>query len=168
MMGTNGPAGAHGLRWVGRGLWHLASLPIGDQLALLRAGFLFSAAELAVRVVPLPRLAQWFGAPLCLDGVRPVSRRIPDDCTKDEHRLLVAVERLARRWPIGRGPCLRQSLAAGFVMRRHGARLRLGIVRQGAGDVIAHAWIEIDGQAVTNPRGAQFLPLSAASRLDPP
>ena len=43
-------------------------------------------------------------------------------------------------------PCLRRSLVAGHLLRRHDPSLRLGV--GGAGDALfAHAWIEIDDHA---------------------
>jgi hypothetical protein len=50
----------------------------------------------------------------------------------------------------GKSTCLGRSLATLALLRRHrfDAVLRLGVARDGAQDVVAHAWVEIDGAAV--------------------
>lgn len=58
-----------------------------------------------------------------------------------------AVHRLGSRWPHSR--CLDQSLALASLLRERGssATLVIGADRQG-GQVMAHAWVEVDGVAL--------------------
>jgi hypothetical protein len=102
--------------------------------------------EVSVRLVPLPTLASWMGATLATTEPSPGS---PAPLVAREPRLggselrrLRLVDALARRWPFGRGPCLRQALVAGHVLRRHGPVLRLGAALSES-DVVGHAWLEV-------------------------
>ncbi|MDE3085350.1 MAG: lasso peptide biosynthesis B2 protein [Acidobacteriota bacterium] len=108
-----------------------------DVLAV--AGWM-AVAEVGVRLVDLPRLARWMGAPLatgpgapapCLPALRPSERR--------RVRLAGAV---GRRWPFADGPCLRQALVTGRALRRHRPVLRIGASLAGA-EVTGHAWLEV-------------------------
>lgn len=57
--------------------------------------------------------------------------------------------RRARRYGLFRGNCLSQSLALLWLLRRaghHGA-IQIG-VKPSAGGVLAHAWVELDGQTI--------------------
>ena len=60
-------------------------------------------------------------------------------------RQLRCTRRVVDVWPFSEGPCLRQSLVAGHLLRDADPAVRLGVA--GAGDgCCAHAWVEIDGQ----------------------
>ena len=63
-----------------------------------------------------------------------------------------SVARLMSVWPLGAGPCLRESLVLGHLVRDLGPVLRLGVARHGH-RMRAHAWVEIDGQPVNDPKG---------------
>ena len=58
--------------------------------------------------------------------------------------------------------CLERSLTIQRLMRRHGhqANLQIGAGKEGA-ELIAHAWVEVDGVPVGEPEsiGQRFLPL---------
>lgn len=149
----------------------LARLTVVDKVVVAQLLAWLAVVEVAVRLVPLPMLAARLGVPvlalagpdaallpggegssLPMDGnwvvLGPLERR--------RAQLLVA---LVRRWPWGGGPCLRQSLVLGHVLRRHHPVLRLGVARRGE-DVMGHAWVEIGGHSLDP--GHDFLPFQRA------
>lgn len=65
---------------------------------------------------------------------------------------------MVAHWPFGRGPCLRQSLVIGHLLRSRQPVLRLG-VGEVDGRVMAHAWIEFSGTSIGG--SDWFLPLLA-------
>jgi len=129
-------------------------------------------AEIGVRTVPLPRLGRFFGAPLSTsqheplstlrgdrissptgalegveargepDGERFVGSSAPMDAGALRRLKVLGV--IAPRWPFCKGPCLRQALVAGRILRGRQPRLRIGVAVEGS-DVMAHAWLEVDG-----------------------
>lgn len=70
-----------------------------------------------------------------------------DTRTEDVAAVMRQVIRATAMYP-GRALCLEQSVAAMFLLRRRGvdARVRLGVQHY---PFTAHAWVEIDGVAVT-------------------
>jgi hypothetical protein len=57
--------------------------------------------------------------------------------------------RRARRYGLFRGNCLSQSLALLWMLRRagHDGAIQIG-VKPGVGRMLAHAWVELDGQTI--------------------
>ena len=108
--------------------------------------------------VPLPRLSSVCGVALSdADGTDRVSPVIL--LSELESRRLRMANHFAGRWRFGSGPCLRQALVSGWILRRHGPRLCLGVSpvpsAAGAGAssrpaaIQAHAWIELpDGSRI--------------------
>jgi hypothetical protein len=126
---------------------------IGESVLLL------ASAEISLRVADLPRVARWFGATLEFTDAAPVLAVDALPLSPSERRRLAVLDRVAKRWPLApQGACLRHSLSAAHVVRSRGPRLRLSVGRRERGDIAAHAWIEIDGTAVTDP--GEFEPLS--------
>jgi len=119
----------------------------------------YAAAEIGVRVVRLPRLAAWLGMKLSLDGQEAAPWGRPSQLENRERRRLVMAQKVARRWPFGAGQCLRVSLVSGWVLRRHGPLLRLGVQSTGGAAPLGHAWVEVDGMAVTDPGDPMLVPL---------
>jgi Transglutaminase-like superfamily len=121
---------------------------------------LAAAVELGLRTVRLERLATAFGVPVTWDDT-------PDPSTSDPAlpawaaRRQAAVERVMDRWP-GGGTCLRRSLISGQRLRALGPSLRIGVARD-AGELRAHAWIEIDGASLDSDV-ARFEPLVRSGR----
>jgi hypothetical protein len=66
------------------------------------------------------------------------------------------VDRCMSRWP-GGDTCLRRALVSGQRLHALDPVLRLG-VRMLDGQVLAHAWLEIDGRSM-DPHIAEFAPL---------
>ena len=109
------------------------------------AGLYYAASQLSLALPPrmlLGRLVRHALAPL------PAGR--PD--TRDAHRLARVADVVGDLWPL-RSRCLQRSLVLAWLLRRRGigGRLRIGI-QKGAGDMIAHAWVEVAGEPVNDTR----------------
>ena len=104
-------------------------------------------AEVGVRTMPLPRLAELFGLPLQTSEAVHPSGGAPLALTGATRRRLRAVEVVGAHWPFCAGPCLRQALVAGRVLRRLEPRLVVGADLVGD-HVVGHAWIELRGATV--------------------
>lgn len=120
-----------------RGARHFLSY-LWDGLTVL--GWL-AVVELAVRLVSLPRLSALLGAPLTTDE-SPVSQGRHPQLRPSEGRRLRMLDALGPHWPFCDGPCLRQALVAGRVLRRHRPMLRIGAALDGP-QLVAHAWLEV-------------------------
>jgi hypothetical protein len=115
--------------------------------------------ELLIRWLPLPRLSRMLGVRLNLDrpDVRTVRMRL-GELPPRARRQVRCTRRVADVWPFSRGPCLRRSLVAGHLLRRHAPSLRLGMARSGD-ELVAHAWLEIDDRPLEDV--ADYQPFSA-------
>jgi hypothetical protein len=116
--------------------------------------------ELAVRSVPLPKLSTRMGVPLDSAEAKPGMPPQPLKLTRWQTGQLRTLLPLAARWPFADGPCLRQSLVAGHILRSHHPVLRLGVATEND-SVQAHAWVEVGGMLVGEPSG--YLPLTNQS-----
>lgn len=106
---------------------------------------LFLVAEVAVRAVALPAVARWFGVPLGGPAPQVQTKLV---LPRWVQRPLVVTERIAAAWPVGpEGKCLRQALVTGHRLRSLDPVLVVG-VRRDAGEMKAHAWVEVDGVAL--------------------
>lgn len=101
------------------------------------------AAELTVRITPLPVLCRWFATPLEAAGTE---RATPRPLPRSAERSIRCTERVMRRWPVD-GHCLRRSLVLGSRLRRLGPQLRMG-VRHRDGRTEMHAWLVVHGQEI--------------------
>lgn len=119
--------------------------PLGRAAALTIAALYMAIAEVGVRFVKLPRLTRWLRISLSTAGVEPPPETVSmAGLRRRELLLLQALGVVAPKWPFADGPCLRQALVAGWILRRRGPRLRLGVARTDH-RVLAHAWLEVDG-----------------------
>jgi hypothetical protein len=143
-----------------------ARLPAGDRRATIRALATLLVVESTIRWVRLPRLARMLGVDL---QARPPTFPPPsvatvirsgDDLAEPLARARRSVARLMAIWPFGAGPCLRESLVLGHLVREHHPVLRLGVARHGRRPR-AHAWIEVDDLALNDPEG--FVAFGATS-----
>jgi len=133
----------------------------GELVDLIVVGWWWLVAEVGVRTVPLTTLTPVFSlrmAPGSDSGDKSggvgghASDHPSGDLDGRERRRLALVVRIASHWPGGPGPCLRQALVTGRVLRRHRPRLLLGLLppgQDGSQPVLAHAWVEL-------PDGRQF------------
>ncbi|WP_158602897.1 lasso peptide biosynthesis B2 protein [Jiangella rhizosphaerae] len=129
------------------------AVPAREWPSVVAAVVIAATVEAGLRVMRLPRLAAWLGAPLGLELESPL---MPADggttrLTAAERRRLRAVWRVLRHWPFG-DTCLRRALVSGHVLRRRRPVLRVGVAKI-EGRIQAHAWLEIDGVSL-DPVGA--------------
>jgi hypothetical protein len=119
------------------------------------------AVEIGLRTLDLRRLACRAGVALDLAPSAPSSPMTDELRLDDVDRARVrAVLIVMRRWPWGaRGPCLRQALVAGRMLRHRHPRLALGAGRDERG-AFAHAWLVMDGVALDSD-AARWTPLLA-------
>jgi hypothetical protein len=121
-------------------------LPFRHRAAVVQATGVVLIVEIGLASLSLSRLASLMQVPLSADR-RGAPLPPPDDLRvlrDSEQRAFWAVRWVLDRWLFD-GTCLRQALAFGWFIRRHGPVLRLGMTEdEGA---IAHAWVEADGVA---------------------
>lgn len=130
--------------------------------------------ELLIRWVRLPRLAAMAGVSLEAGsgGTRGAVVERPATPRRDSTgangageiaRAVRSTRRVVRQWPFGKGPCLRESLVLGHLLRRRSPSLQIGIANRSDG-LRAHAWLTVDGQVLGESRGFRtFGPLPGAS-----
>jgi len=149
------PAAAwRGLRRIGTASW-------ATRFEYVTVVILACVTEVAVRTVPLVRLARAYGvtyaapAEPALPAATPPSaplEALPDWAAR---RMRVAV-RVMRRWPV-QGECLRHGLVAGQRLRALHPELKLGVAKEGAG-IVAHAWLVVGGLTL-DPTAARYAEL---------
>lgn len=136
----------------------------GARRRLLASAFLrLLAVDLALRTAGFTRTRRWL--------VDAGAARSPEAAGTDRW---AEVERVA--WAVGVAAshhlypmrCLARSLAIEALLARRGiaGELRIGVRKDEAGAFRAHAWIEYQGRAVTEPEGIEerYAPLALPSR----
>lgn len=115
-----------------------------EKVALVQAWMGLLLADFALKSAPLP-LVQRFLAALFR------SFRLPETSLSPQ-RLAQLVDAVARRH-VRRMRCLPRSLVLQALLYHHGwrAELRIGVRRQAA-SLQAHAWLEIEGEPIAEPR----------------
>jgi len=104
------------------------------------AAWFLAVVERGLRKDPVPRVAARIGVRVA-DGVDgEVRAQMPHDVW----RATIAARRVARGRGL-RGRCLRESLVVGALCRTRDPVLRIGVRRAPGGELLAHAWIELDG-----------------------
>jgi hypothetical protein len=123
----------------------LAGLGPARWLGIVRLVALAVLVEAGLKLIPLPRLANLMGVPLGLNQLHEQVDNIDDQLplNKIERELLDSAWRILRHRPF-KGTCLRRALIGGHVLRRHKPKLRIGVAKS-AGQVKAHAWVELKG-----------------------
>jgi transglutaminase superfamily protein len=101
--------------------------------------------EVAVRMLPLPKVSGFMGVPL--DSTTDQAAVGPPlDLSRWQRGQLLTLMPVAAHWPFADGPCLRQALVTGHILRRYEPVLRLGVSNKDA--LQAHAWVEVRGRVV--------------------
>lgn len=123
---------------------------------LLRAAFLVLLIRVGLHVVSFKRLQRMLD-----DSADPAEYpRTRDESYIDD--VVWAVRALARR-TLGDKPCLVQALAARWMLGRAGfdTRLRIGVVKGPDKELLAHAWLDYEGDTVIGGRSSisRFKPL---------
>lgn len=141
------------LRALGRGVGGVLRLPPAEWATTARAIVVIVFVEALVRPVQLDRLARLLGVRLDLTPAPEVRAKLPlRELPARARRQIRCARRIALAWPFSDGPCLRESLVIGHLLRRHRPALRIGVRRDGD-DVLAHAWLEIDGRPLEHVAG---------------
>lgn len=134
----------------------LRRLTWAERLCLGQAWALLWTLDIALLVAPFRSVLNF------LQQVPPSAIRLPLSAATDAPRLAWLVECAAIAGPTS-GPCLRQSLALLYMLRRRGqeGRLRIGVMRE-AGYLKAHAWLVQNGRSILGSQSHdQFEPLFA-------
>jgi hypothetical protein len=122
-----------------------------------------TVVEVAIRILPLDRVSRLLGVPLNSSDELVSGGTQQMTLSGWQRGQLRTLEPMAAHWPFSDGPCLRQSLVAGRVLRTHHPVLRLGVNLQDG--LQAHAWIEVDGYQLG--QSNQFTVLTNAGDTQP-
>ena len=114
----------------------------GERRELVRAWAELSAVWLGLRVLPTRRLLEISRGPSGTRNGRCCN-------TADGRRAARLVNAAARYSPFP-ATCLTRSIVLARLLRRRGAaaEIRIGVLREG--NSLAHAWVEVDGEAVND------------------
>ncbi len=117
-------------------------LPLPERLLIVKAVFLLGAIRIALRWLPFQTLRR------LLAKISQPSFKLQNTEPASIDKVVWAVT-LARQYVRG-VRCLAFSLAIQSLLIQQGcpACLRIGVTRGQEGEVWAHAWVEIQGQAV--------------------
>jgi hypothetical protein len=112
-----------------------------DLPLLAMAWLMLLAVDIALRVVPFARLDKALSP-------RPSPRSARGISAGDVDRICSIVDAAARR-QYADASCLRRAIVIRCILGGRGAstRLRLG-VRKAGSELVAHAWLELNGQPV--------------------
>lgn len=168
-MSASGTSRGPGVGRVGslrRMAWHVRHLmqQRADDLRLLAVAYAsLLLVDLALRALGFRRLMAIVPKPVNLDG----GRRVRASQHTRAGRFAFWLEVASRRHVI-RARCLHRSLALHIWLRRKGlpSHLRIGVRKSGAA-LLAHAWVEMDGNIV-NDHAAAVAPFSVLPALDVP
>lgn len=124
-----------------------------DQWILLRAFALVGGVRLALGVLPYRIVQRMMAAS---DRARNETFRTPAEAWTYRRRVVGAVEAVGRRM-LGTRPCLTQALVAQRMLRQKGyeTALHIGVTKDGR-ELLAHAWLERDGQVVIGGQSSQL------------
>jgi hypothetical protein len=133
-----------------RKLRKLLVLRPAERHLLLKAGLLLCAARLGLWLLPLPTLCR------LLAKLRPTEPLSPEGHLANVERIAWAVALASRYVPTA--TCLTQALAGQILLARHGepALLQIGVAKNEAGKLEAHAWVESRGRVVIGGSQALF------------
>jgi len=135
-----------------QGLVRLLRIPPREMLTTVRVVATIVTVELLIRWVALPRLARLLGVRVSLEPALPGNAHIrTTEFSPRARRELRCTRRVADRWPLSQGPCLRRALVGGHLLRRYNPSVRIGMAGTGD-DLYAHAWLEINEQPLENVR----------------
>lgn len=133
-------------------------LPARERRFLLKVTGLVTLIRLGLWFLPFRVVRRW------LDRVPSPTIISPPSNSAIVSRIVWAVELTSAYIP--QATCLTQALAAQTLMKRRGypTRLRLGVIKNDAGKLEAHAWVEWQGKIIIGgedspTRFATFSPL---------
>jgi transglutaminase superfamily protein len=122
-----------------------------DRARLLALALLLPMFDLSLRGLGLRRTKRLFRLDMEVAGATPA--KAPTAATHAAAERLAVLAGIAGRRGLYPNSCLRQALAVQWWLRRRGvpAQLRIGgsVVD---GSLLAHAWVELGGQALAQPQ----------------
>ena len=132
-----------------------------DRALLLKTFLLLASIKLGLRLLPfqtLRKLLSRFSQPC-------KAKTQPGDLDSDRLNQLLAAVRISSRYMPGGAKCLARALTTQVLASRNGyaPTLRIGVARDGNGQLEAHAWVEIQSQIVIGQLNdlTRFTPLPA-------
>lgn len=138
-------------RLIGRKLRTFLTAGARRQRLVVEAVPRLLVARLMLFVMPFEKMARSFGTLVAPDASQV---KVPIELDPASIKLIEdigwAVRATAPFMPF-RALCLQQAMTAHAMLRRHGiaCRMHFGAGRNGTGDMIAHAWVEVAGLKVT-------------------
>jgi hypothetical protein len=135
--------------------WHkFIGLPKSEQWLLIQASLVLTLMGLGLRLLGLKRLQNL----LCHWPLRERGG-VPEEVISDLAQAQARIVQIAARHGLYRLTCLPQSLALWWLLRCHGikANLRIGVKSVDCG-LEAHAWVELQGQALNDALHQDFSP----------
>jgi hypothetical protein len=142
-----------------------AALPAGDWLILIEAWALLPVVDVMLRRRPFPLVQAWAGRRSRRPGV--MKKGGQGEGIRRAERMRYLVDAAANNH-LYRLTCLRRALVLQRLLgqRGIGSELRFGVQKSETG-LEAHAWVEVEGQAVGEKPGrlAQFTPLAASEAV---
>lgn len=117
-----------------------------DRALLVQTFLWLGLVRFGLRFRSLSTLQQWIAK---FSDVKPTSLSNSPQPKYPIDRIVWAVTVSSLYMP-GGAKCLAQALTAQLVMKRHGyaPRLQIGVTRDGSGQLLAHAWLEHQGQVI--------------------
>jgi hypothetical protein len=109
----------------------------------MRAAFWLTVVRIALWLAPFRRVWKWFGVS------RPTPARVPENQAPIA-RTRWAVDLAARRMP--GATCLVRALTLRHLLQQQGvaSQVRIGVARSETPTLRAHAWVEVEGVAITD------------------
>lgn len=125
-----------------RSLCKFVLLEPSERRFLLRTGLLLWAARLGLWLLPLPTLR------CLLAKLRPSEPISTEGHSANIEKIVWAVTVASHYVPAA--TCLTQALAGQILLAQHGepALLQIGVAKNEAGNLVAHAWVESRGRIV--------------------
>jgi hypothetical protein len=137
-------------------------LSSADWRLLVRAWLLLLYVDIALRVLPFPRLGSW--STKSLPSSDPLSPSEIDASIRQIYRTVL----LASRNHLYAMTCLRRSLVTQRLLSRRGiaTKLRFGVEKV-EGQMQAHAWLEYEGKPIGEPETLSERYAMLVSRVKP-
>ncbi|MHA7985481.1 lasso peptide biosynthesis B2 protein [Rathayibacter sp. CAU 1779] len=126
----------------------------------MRTAIVAERIERSLRRETLDRTAQRFGAELSFEPPQGLETRWP--LNEEESREVGLALAVLRRRAFN-GTCLRRALVMADILRDRSPKLRVG-VSKASGEVVAHAWVEIEGFAIDPMAEREYAMLQPAVR----
>lgn len=126
-------------------------LPRGERGLLIESFLLLPLVEISLKIFGFKRtlrVMEW--------GVSRRRRKEPTPAPEQVESTVRLVS-IAARHGIHKAGCLRRAMVAWFLLRRQGIRseLRIGVCKDDAGTLEAHAWVEHEGKVIADPEAGE-------------